>query len=123
MGSSIPQPNIVAFKADAAIAKGKAVKIGTDAQHVAVCSAASDKSIGIVQSVGSAAEDMLEVALPGGGAKALSGGTISAGDLLVPDSNGALVASSSNAERAIAVALEGAASGDLFAVMVSAQII
>jgi hypothetical protein len=69
--SSFNSPRIVTFLADAAIAKGKAVKIGTDAKHVAVGAANTDKCIGIAQSASTAAEDPIEVALQGGGALGL----------------------------------------------------
>jgi hypothetical protein len=78
---------------------GKAVKIGADSKHVAVASAASDKMLGIAQSDATNAEDEMEVALPGGGAKALAGGNISAGDLLTSDGSGKLIATTSNADR------------------------
>lgn len=121
--SSMIQPKIAGFKAAAAIAKGKAVKFGADKEHVAVCSAASDKQIGLVQSASTAAEDLIEVALPGGGGLALAGGTISAGDLLAADSNGALVATTSNADRHIAMAMEDAVANDVFSVLVIAGIV
>lgn len=107
-------PRIVSFLADAAIAKGKVVKIGTDSSHVAVCSAATDKSFGVIQNAPTAAEDAAEVALPGGGGKGLAGGTIAAGDLLAPDANSKLVATTTENDRVVAIAMESAVVNDLF---------
>jgi hypothetical protein len=45
------------------------------------------------------------------------------GDMLVPDANGALVASTTNAEKAIAQALEAAVANDIFEVQVVPGII
>lgn len=86
--ASYPAPKLAAYKADAAGTKGKAVKIGTDYQHVAECSAASDKILGVLQSTPTAAEDVVEVALPGGGAVALCQTSITAGQLLTAHSDG-----------------------------------
>lgn len=115
--SSTLKPTILAYKAAAAIAKGKVVKKGADDQHVAVCSAGTDKSIGIIQSAPTAAEDVCEVAVAGG-AKGLAGGTISQGDLLTSDASGTLVATTSANDQVIGVAEQDAVSGDLFSVLV-----
>lgn len=116
-------PRISTFKAAAAQAAYTAVKGGADAEHVAICSAASDKSIGIAQSAPTAAEDQMEVAGPGGGGKALLGGSVSFGDLLVPTTDGSLVASTSNAARHIALAMSDGSSGDVIPVEVIPGII
>lgn len=116
--ASSSAPRIQAFLADAAIAKGKVVKLGTDFKHVAVCSAATDKAFGIIQSAPTGAESVCEVALPGGGGKALAGGTIATGDLLASDANGALVATTTENDRVVAVAMESAVANDIFSVEV-----
>jgi len=116
MASSL-QPVVLAFRADAALAKGKVVKKGTNEKHVGVCSAATDKSVGIVQNVSVAAEDALEVAV-GGGAKGLAGGTITMGDLLTSDSSGQLVATTTANDQIIGKALSDAVVSDLFDVLV-----
>jgi hypothetical protein len=117
--ASYPQPNPLAFKASAACAQGKAVKMGADNTHVGVTSAASDKSVGILMNAPSAAEEFAEVAMPGGGAKALLGtGGATRGAYLTPDVNGALVVTTSNGDEVIAQALESGSAGDLIGVMV-----
>lgn len=116
--ASHSEPRILVFKADGVIAKGKAVKIGTDKEHVAVSAANTDPSIGIAQSAATAAEDVIEVAIPGGGAKALANETITAGKLLVPHTDGEMAQTNASGDRVIAVALENAVAGDLFAVEV-----
>lgn len=115
--ASSSEPKILAFISAAAIAKGKAVKAGADKNNVAVCSAATDKSIGIMQNL-STAGGVAEVALPGGGGKGLLGGSVSMGDFLAPDSNGALVATTTENDRVIAMAMEDGVSGDLISIEV-----
>lgn len=120
--ASTSQPRILTFFADGTIAKGKSVKIGSDNKHVAVASAASDKQIGIAQNDALVGE-YVEVAINGGGAKALAGGSISAGDMLTSDADGKLVATSTNAQRHVAVAMEDAVANDIFASEVQVGII
>ena len=121
--ASSSEPKVLTFKAAAAIAKGKVVKAGADSEHVAVCSAATNKSFGIVQNAPDAAEAAAEVAMPGGGGKALLGGTVVQGDLLAPDSNGALVATTTPGDRYIAIAMEGGVVNQLIGVEVVAGLI
>lgn len=109
------QPKVLTFKAGGAIAKGIAVKIGASNQHVVACSAKTDKSIGISQNAVTTAEELVEVALPGGGSKAKLGGTVSAGDLIAPTTDGSLIATTTANDRFIAVALEDGVIGDLVA--------
>jgi hypothetical protein len=107
------KPRIIVFKADGAIAKGQPVKFGSDNDHVAAATAASDKSFGIAQNAAVNAGDKVEVAIAGGGAKALAAGTISAGDFLVPAASG-VVSSTNNGDRGVAIAMRSAVSGDIF---------
>lgn len=116
--ASSSAPRILTFKADAALAKGKAVKFGTDADHVAVGAANTDRVFGIVQNASTAAEDDLEVALPGGGAKALIGETILAGEYLVCHTDGTLVKPNAEGDVIIAQAMEGGVANDLISVEV-----
>jgi hypothetical protein len=117
------QPNALTLKCDAAIAKGMAVKPGTDRDHVVKSSVATSLSIGLAMNTTTTAEDKVEVALPGGGAKALLVGSVSFGDLLAPDSTGKLVATTTPGDRYIAMAMEDGVAGDLIAVHVVAGLI
>ena len=117
MASSSNQ-KILTFKAGGAIAKGKAVKIGADNQHVVVGAGNTDSCIGIAQNAALAAEDLVEVAIVGGGAKALAKESITAGKLLVSNADGSLEQTNASGDRFIAVAMEDAAAGDIFAVEV-----
>lgn len=112
--------NMETFLADAAITKGHAVKPGTDASHVAKGTANTSKCIGIAQSAPTTAEDAVEVALPGGGAKGLLGETVTAGAYLVSHTDGTLVLPNAAGDHVIAMALEGGVSGDLINVLVCA---
>lgn len=116
--SSYAQPNVLTFKAAAAIPQGSVVKAGADNKHVAKATAATQKCIGVAQNLASAAEDKVEVALPGGGGKGLAGDTIAFGDLLTSDANGALVATTTANDRVVAMAMEDAVVGDLFSIHV-----
>lgn len=120
MASSLA-PKIVGFLADAAISKGMAVKIGSDDKHVAKGAANTDSCIGIAQVAVTTAEDTVEVALPGGGGKALLGESVVAGKLLVAHTDGTLVKANASGDKIIAMALEGGASGDLIDVVVAAS--
>jgi hypothetical protein len=111
--STYSKPRVSSFKADGAIARGKAVKVGTDKQHVAVCSATTDKAIGIALNTVTTAEDQIEVALPGGGAKGLAQASFTAGQLLVPSTTGDLKKIASANDRIIAMAKQDASAGDL----------
>lgn len=112
------QPNVLTFKADGAIAKGKCVKPGTDKDHVVVSALATSKNVGLAMNTVTTAEDKVEVALPGGGAKGLLAGSVSFGDLLTPDSSGALVATTTPGDRYVAMAMEDGSAADLIAVHV-----
>lgn len=118
--SSYAKPNLLTFKSDTAtIAQGSVVKGGSDNAHVAKSVLATNKHVGIAMNAVSEAEGLVEVALPGGGAKGLAGGTIAFGDLLTSDTNGALVATTTTADRVIGVAMESAVAGDLFSMHVA----
>jgi hypothetical protein len=114
--SAYAQPVLLTFKAGAAIPAGSVVKPGADNQHVLVSAAATSKNFGVAQNAAAAAEDKVEVALPGGGGKGLAGGSISFGDLLTSDGAGALIATTTENDRYVAIAMEDASSGDLFAI-------
>lgn len=116
MASCLKPLLIGAFKADGVIAKGKAVKLGTDSEHVAKCTAASDKVIGLLADDVAAAEDACEVVLIGG-AKGLLGGTVSAGDALASDANGKLVATTTGGDKVVGMAMESGVDGDLISVL------
>lgn len=117
--ASHSEPRIYKFKHTAAILKGKAVKLsGTAGDTVVEGAANTDKCIGIVQNAASASLEGAEVALPGGGAKALLGEAVEAGDSLVSGTDGRLVAANAEGDRVIAVAMQAGAENDLIAVEV-----
>lgn len=70
-------------------------KLGSDAAHVALCTATTDISIGVIEDETATSSGWpLEVALhgQGGGTRlVLLNGTVAAGDELVPDATGAAV--------------------------------
>lgn len=121
--ASSSEPKIYSFLSAAAIAKGVAVKAGADNNHLAICSAKTDKSVGITQNSQDAAEKTLEVALPGGGGKALCGGTVAVGDLLAPTTDGSLIATTTAGDTYIARAMQAGVVGDIIGVEIVSGLI
>lgn len=121
--ASHSEPRILSFRASAAIVKGRAVKIDSDRETIVECSANGDGAIGVAQNALSTADAAAgvhcEVALQGGGGKGLAGETITAGKLLVPASDGDLEQTNASGDRVIAMAMEDAVAGDLFAIEIS----
>lgn len=116
--SSTNGKRVASFLSAAAVAKGKAVKFGADFKHVVVGAANTDKCIGILQAATTAAEDVAEVALPGGGALALLGETAVPGSYLVSHTDGTLVLANADGDVVVAIAMEGGDAGELIAVEV-----
>lgn len=120
--ASTSAPRILTYKGGGAIAKGSAVKFDSADDQVIECTANTDAVVGIAQSALTAAEAtqgiMVEVALPGGGAKGLAGETITRGKLLVPATDGDLEQTNTSGDSVCAVAMEDAVAGDIFAVEV-----
>lgn len=112
------KPNMEAYLCDGAITKGMAVKKGTDDSHVVKCSANTDKAIGIAQCDVTLAEQTVEVALMGGGAKAKLSEAVVAGAYLVPHTDGTLALPNAAGDHIIAFAMSAGAIGDLINVMV-----
>lgn len=114
--ASSSTPRIYSFLADGSIAKGKAVAIGSDKNHVVVGSANTQKCIGIIQAEVTAAEQSAEVAIQGGGAKALLGESVVAGNDLCAHTDGSLVKVNAEGDQILARAMEDGSANDLIAV-------
>lgn len=117
------QPNCLTFKAAAAIAKGAAVTLDATGKIVTSATSATATTIGVALNAATLINDKVEVALSGGGAKGLAGGTITAGDLVCSTTDGSLITTTSATNRIIGVAMESAVVGDLFSLHVSISII
>lgn len=113
--SSVLYRRIHTFIAGGAIAKGQAVKLSSG--QVVVCSAATDRAIGLAQ-IAAASGEPCEVALQGGGAYAKAAGTIAEGNLLGFDASGELVKVANASDIVIAQAMEAAVDNDIFSVQV-----
>jgi len=81
------------------------VKEHSTTGQVALCSAGTDESIGIVESPPSAANKPCAVRLSGAG-KVVLGGTVTMGDPLTSDSNGRAVNTTTDKDRIIGYADE-----------------
>lgn len=117
--ASIHTPQIVSFVAEASIAKGKAVKAGAVGQnYVSLGSANTARCIGIAQSDTTASGQYVEVAVAGGGAKALLGEAVAYGNDLVCHTDGTLVLPNASGDEIVARAMEAGSTGDLISVQV-----
>lgn len=123
--SSTSEPRLQTFKSGTAIAKGKAVKKGSTDQHVIAGAANTDKVVGIaymettnLDSKQQAIEEVIEVALPGGGGKALLGEAVSMGNKLVSHTDGRLVKTNNSGDQIIAIAMQDGVENDIIAVEV-----
>jgi hypothetical protein len=114
-----------AYDADLATKQFHAVKFASN-RIVDFSTAATDLSIGIINNVPAAAVGADVEVIVSGESKAKAGGSISAGQFLVPNSEGELVAvplGTATTNVAVARALEDADDHDIFRVLVGAQFI
>lgn len=116
------QPRIYSFRATAACGAYRVMKGGASEAYMQKATAATDKAQGISMSEATKADEMIEVALPGGGGKLILGvGGCAVGDLLVSDANGAGVVTSSANDKVIAKAMSAGVENDIIAVEVVAS--
>lgn len=111
MASHSPSKAVVLL-AGGTVVKGHAVKIGADDNHVIECTANTDLALGIALNSATVGVEV-EIALPGGGAKAKLGEASVAGKLLVPHTDGTCVKANAAGDRLVGITMEGGASGDL----------
>lgn len=121
--SAHAKPQALTFKAAAAIAKGAGVTLDATGKIVTSSTSATATTIGVALNAATVINDKVEVALSGGGAKGLAGGTITAGDLVCTTTDGSLISTTSATNRILGVAMESAVAGDLFSMHVSVSII
>lgn len=105
--------NRLTFTADGAITQGAAVKL-TDSMKVAISTAPTDLTIGIALSSADSGKDVL-VELCGTYHNVWAGGTIEAGDAVVPTTGGDFIKTTSPDYQF--VALNDAASGEMFTIV------
>ena len=116
--SSMIKPLIATFECDAVIAKGQAVKLGSSNKRVTPVTATTDLSIGVAQNATLNVGDLVEVAVPGGGAKGLAKAAISMGNILGHNADGSIQKLANANDKIIGQALDDAAAGDLFSMLV-----
>jgi len=95
------------------------VKITAD-NTVGIASAAADKTVGVVQDKATTGTTTQVRVL--GVSKVIAGGSVTAGAYITADSAGKAVATTTAGNRAIGIALAGAASGDIFPVLLTGPI-
>jgi hypothetical protein len=117
--SSFPTPVIISgltAAANLSAARYTAVLLGAGGVNVAAAN--EMEFLGFLQNA-PVSGGVCEVAVNGGGSKAIAGGNITAGDKLTTDSSGHLVAITTGQTRAaVAIALTGAVDNDVFEVLV-----
>ncbi len=109
-------PRIGAYLAGGTIVKGHAVKL-TAEDTVIECTANTDETLGLAQSAASSGQTV-EVALPGGGGKALLGENVLINAHLVSHTDGTLVKVNSTSDRVCARATVAGSSGEIIGVEV-----
>jgi hypothetical protein len=118
MASFLEKKVLTFYAGSTGIVNGCAIKAGADKSHVLIAALATDKIIGLAGNDAAATGDKVEVCFPGGGGKALLGGTVAFGDYLTSNSSGQLITTTSSGDHVIAQAMDAGSSGDLCAVMV-----
>jgi len=117
--SASSEPKVLTHKASAAIEANRFVKGGADNAHITKASAASDKLIGVSMNAATEAEQKVETALNGGGARLKIGsGGCAFGDMLTADSDGKGIVTTTGGNRVGAMAMESGAENDVVAVEV-----
>lgn len=110
-----------AFRAGAAVAQFRAVKLDENG-NVVQSAAATDAHIGVcIQPNGAASGDVCDVQMVGI-VDAVAGGTIAPGALVTADANGRIVAATAATGtniRVVGIALTSASSGDIFPVLLT----
>lgn len=91
-------------------------KLDTD-EDVNLATAASDKIIGVIREA--ALENAPVTVQFGGVGKVIAGGAIVAGDLITADGSGKGIATTSTGNRILGIALEAAATNEIFSCMLS----
>ncbi len=105
------------FLSAAALDAHRVVKMNTTAQQVAVATAAPDLQIGVTHNKATAASQEIGVII-NGTAKCVAAGNITKGAYVTATTGGAVIATTTAADRYIGIAAQGAASGDVFEVMI-----
>ena len=104
-------------KAGAAVGKHTIVKPSA-AGTVTECSAATDGMIGVAGSEDVASGDTVEVAVAGI-ANVIAAEAITRGDLISSDGNGEAATADTKTDRVVGVAVESAADGDIFPILLA----
>jgi hypothetical protein len=116
--SSTLHRNIRTYMSGGVIAEATFVKYDTDGVRVVACGA-NGRAIGIAQGSTTAANQAVEVAMIGGGARLKVAGTTAAGKCLTSDASGLGVVGSASGQWIGAVALEAGVANDITEVEVS----
>lgn len=122
---SIRIPEYIPLLAGASVTPNRLVKLGAADQTVILSTSASDKSIGVSSPLITAATGAVVDVAIGGVAEVIAGGTVTRGDRITSDANGAGVTAAPAAGTnnfVVGIALESAVSGDVFSVLLVPQV-
>ena len=119
--ASFPTPNYKSFLADADLSSYENcfVKIGTDEKHVNVCDTKGEQAVGVLMNAPSAAGQIAEVAIFGGGALLKLGGTVTAMQQITPNASSVGIIPDAAGQALMAQALDDGVSGDKIAVNIT----
>lgn len=105
------------YYAGAAVAAYRIVKPGADDTKVVVGAAATDKLIGVSDSIGAASGETFDVILDGI-ALVSAGGVVAAGDHVTANATGQAIATTTAGNRVIGVAMDSGVLNDLIGVRI-----
>lgn len=108
--------------AGAAVTGRRIVKFGATALNAVVGAAATDKLIGVSDTLGADSGEAFDVILDGI-AEVTYGATVAAGDLLTSDSTGRAIATTTATHRIIGVAMLDGVVGDIGSVRIAPSLI
>jgi hypothetical protein len=108
--------------AGAAVTGRRIVKFGATALNAVVGAAATDKLIGVSDTLGADSGEAFDVILDGI-AEVTYGGTVAFGDLLTSDSTGRAITSTTAGNRIIGIAMEDGVVGDTGSVLLRQHLI
>lgn len=116
--SQFSESGVRAFPATVAHTRGHAVKFSSG--NIVVATAGTDVIVGVVDVDNDAGQDAnVRLRSASGTAIGLAGGTIAVGDKVTATTGGALIATTTDKDEVVGVALEAASSGAEFEMMLA----
>lgn len=110
------ESSVRAFPCQVALGEGVAVKFSTG--YIVAATAGTDAIVGVIDTPNDAGQDaMVRLRSAAGTAIARAGGTIAVGDLVTATTAGELIATTTDGDAVVGMALEAASNDGFFEVM------